>query len=185
MNDSTTEVESVVDVSTPTNQNEQPSLTGAWDDSTLDMETRKDLLSKEVERLENESILKKYSVRGGLDFGHNIKKFINDRVKWRFTDSFLVVNAHVEIDQSIKDCRKTQVFELPGIFLEPLLQMLQSAEGVGYESAKTFYENLLVPISETVNSYRKDTQHLQNLKLKLGSLENNIDPNKIEEAEEE
>jgi hypothetical protein len=40
---------------------------------------------------------------------------------------------------------------------------------------------LLVPISETVNSYRKDTQILQNLKLKLGALENNLNPNSEEE----
>lgn len=179
----TSEIEDVVEVPVANNYQEA-SLTGPWDDESFSIEERRDLLSKEVERLENESIVKRYQVRGGLDFGQSVKKFIHDRVKWRYVDSFLVVNSYNEIEQAIKECRKTQVFEISGIFVEPLLQMLQSAEGVGYESAKNFYENLLVPISETANSYRKDAQTLQNLKLKLGSLENNIDPNKIEEVEE-
>jgi len=183
LNENASEIEDVVEVPSQ-NQNPEASINGPWDDDNLSMEERIGLLSKEIERLENESIVKKYQVRGGLDFGMNIKKFIHDRVKWRYVDSFLVVQSYTDIEQAIKECRKTQVFEISGIFIEPLLQMLQSAEGVGYESAKNFYENLLVPISETANNYRKDTQTLQNLKLKLGSLENNIDPNKIEEAED-
>jgi hypothetical protein len=87
------------------------------------------------------------------------------------------------LEQAIKECRKTQTFEITGIFIEPILQMLQSAEGVGFQSAKTFYEKLLVPISETVNIYRKDTTLLQNLKLKLGALENNLNPNELEPNE--
>jgi hypothetical protein len=110
-----------------------------------------------------------------------LKKYIKDRVKWRFTDAFLVVNLYNEVEQAIKDCRKTQVFEITGIWIEPLLQTFQSADGVGLESAKTFYEKLLVPVSDTVNLYRKDSQLLQNLKLKMGALENGISSEETEE----
>lgn len=177
------EIEDVVQI--PTQESQSGSLKGPWDNESLEMSERVELLSKEVERLENESITKRYVVEGGIDVGDEIKKFIKDRVKWRFTDAFLVVNAYNEVDQAVKECRKTQVFELTGIFIEPLLQMLQSAEGIGLESAKTFYEKLLVPISETVNVYRKDTQLLQNLKLRLGALENGINPDAEESSESE
>jgi len=166
-------VEDVVQVPVQTSSQEA-SLNGVWDDQNLPIEQRIEALSNEVQRLENESITKRYLVQGGLDAGMELKKYIKDRVKWRFTDAFLVVNLNNEVEQAIKDCRKTQVFEITGIWIEPLLQTLQSAEGVGLDSAKTFYEKLLVPISDTVNVYRKDAQLLQNLKLKLGSLENGI-----------
>ena len=152
----------------------QSSLHGVWDDLSLPIEERIEVLTNEVQRLENESIVKRYPIQGGLDVGMELKKYLKDRVKWRFTDAFLIVNLHNEVDQAIKDCRKTQIFEITGIWIEPLLQTFQSAEGIGLESAKVFYEKLLVPISDTVNVYRKDTQTLQNLNLKLGALENNI-----------
>ncbi len=175
-------IEDVVQI--PTSESHEPSINGSWDDEALSLEERIELISHEIKRLENESITKRYVVEGGLNTADELKKFIHDRVKWRFTDAFLVVNAHAEIEQAVKECRKTQVFEVTGIFIEPILQMLQSAEGVGLQSAKTFYEKLLVPISETVNLFRKDSQTLQNLKLKLGALENNLNPNDTEESEQ-
>lgn len=166
-------VEEVVQVpaqqSTP-----QSSLNGIWDDENLPMEERIKAISEEVERLENESVTKRYMIHGGLDTGMELKKYLKDRVKWRFTDAFLIVNLFNEVEEAIKDCRKTQVFEITGIWIEPLLQTFQSAEGTGLDSAKTFYEKLLVPVSDTVNNYRKDVQLLQNLKLKMGGLENNV-----------
>jgi hypothetical protein len=175
----TTIIEDVVQI--PTGSNQEVSLNGSWDDESLSLEERIQSIADVIQRLENDSITKRYVIEGGLNTADELKKFVHDRVKWRFTDAFLIVNAHAEIEQAIKECRKTQVFEITGIFIEPILQMLQSAEGVGLQSAKTFYEKLLVPISETVNSYRKDTQILQNLKLKLGALENNLNPNSEEE----
>lgn len=166
-------VEEVVQVPVHDAHN-QSSLNGIWDDETLPIEQRIDVLTNEVQRLENESITKRYMIQGGLDVGMELKKYLKDRVKWRFTDAFLIVNLHNEVDQAIKDCRKNQLFEITGIWIEPLLQTFQSAEGIGLESAKVFYEKLLVPISDTVNIYRKDTQLLQNLKMKLASLENGI-----------
>lgn len=183
MNDSASEVEEVIEISTPIDQNTEASLNGPWDDASLDVEERKDLLSKEIERLENKSIVSTYAVRGGIDVADEIKKYIHDRIKWRFTDAFIVTGVYTEIEKAIKDCRKTGVFGISGLYIEPLLQLLQSAEGIGYESAKRFYDKILVPVSETVNVYRKESQVLNNLRLKLGSLENNIDPNSIEEAE--
>ena len=176
-------VEDVVQVSMD-NSNKEASLNGVWDDENLPIEDRIQALSDEITRLENESITKKYLVQGGLDVGMELKKYVKDRVKWRFTDAFLIVNLNNEIEQAIKECRKTQEFEITGIWVEPLLQTFQSADGVGLESARVFYEKLLVPISDTVNTYRKDVQLLQNLKLKLGSLENGL-PTEIPEAESE
>jgi len=173
-------VEEVVQVPVQ-NTSSQSSLNGIWDDESLPIEQRIEAISNEVQRLENESVTKRYLIYGGLDVGLELKKYIKDRVKWRFTDAFLVVNLNNEVEQAIKDCRKTQVFEITGIWIEPLLQTFQSADGVGLESAKTFYEKLLVPISDTVNLYRKDTQLLQNLKLKMGGLENGISSEEIEE----
>lgn len=173
-------VEDVVQVPIQ-NKTQESSLNGVWDDENLPIEQRIEALSNEVQRLENESITKRYVIHGGLDVGMELKKYVKDRVKWRFTDAFLIVNLNNEIEEAIKDCRKTQVFEITGIWIEPLLQTFQSAEGVGLESAKTFYEKLLVPVSDTVNMYRKDAQLLQNLKLKLGSLENGISPESLEE----
>jgi uncharacterized small protein (DUF1192 family) len=164
------------------NSNKEASLNGVWDDESVSIEDRIKALSEEIQRLENESVTKRYPIQGGLDVGMELKKYVKDRVKWRFTDAFLVVNLNNEIEQAIKECRKTQVFEITGIWVEPLLQTLQSAEGVGLDSAKVFYEKLLVPISDTVNFYRKDMQLLQNLKLKLGSLENGL-PTDIPEGE--
>lgn len=152
----------------------QASLNGIWDDENLPMEERIKAITEEVQRLENESVVKRYAIHGGLDTGMELKKYLKDRVKWRFTDAFLIVNLHQEVEHAIKECRKTQVFEITGIWIEPLLQTFQSADGIGLESAKTFYEKLLVPVSDTVNSYRKDAQLLQNLKLKMGALENGI-----------
>jgi hypothetical protein len=176
-------VEDVVQVPVQ-NFSQQASLNGVWDDENLPIEERIQALSDEVQRLENESVTKRYVIHGGLDVGMELKKYVKDRVKWRFTDAFIVVNLNNEIEQAIKDCRKTQVFEITGIWIEPLLQTFQSADGVGLESAKVFYEKLLVPVSDTVNLYRKDSQLLQNMKLKLGSLENGINPNSLEESEE-
>ena len=172
-------VENVVQVPVQ-NTTSQTSLHGIWDDVSLPIEQRIEAISNEVQRLENESVTKRYPVNGGLDLGMELKKYIKDRVKWRFTDAFLVVNLYNEVEQAIKDCRKTQVFEITGIWIEPLLQTFQSADGVGLESAKTFYEKLLVPVSDTVNLYRKDVQLLQNLKLKMGAIENGISPEEPE-----
>lgn len=172
-------VEDVVQVPVQ-NTTSQASLNGIWDDESLPIEQRIEAISNEVQRLENESVTKRYPVHGGLDLGMELKKYIKDRVKWRFTDAFLVVNLYNEVEQAIKDCRKTQVFEITGIWIEPLLQTFQSADGVGLESAKTFYEKLLVPVSDTVNLYRKDVQLLQNLKLKMGAIENGISPEESE-----
>ena len=172
-------VENVVQVPVQ-NTTSQTSLHGIWDDVSLPIEQRIEAISNEVQRLENESVTKRYPVNGGLDLGMELKKYIKDRVKWRFTDAFLVVNLYNEVEQAIKDCRKTQVFEITGIWIEPLLQTFQSADGVGLESAKTFYEKLLVPVSDTVNIYRKDVQLLQNLKLKMGAIENGISPEEPE-----
>jgi hypothetical protein len=177
----TTIVEDVVQIPT---ESSQTTLNGSWDDESLSLEERIQSISDEIQRLENESVTKRYTIEGGLNTADELKKFIHDRVKWRFTDAFLVCNVHSELEQAIKECRKTQTFEITGIFIEPILQMLQSAEGVGFQSAKTFYEKLLVPISETVNIYRKDTTLLQNLKLKLGALDNNLNPNELEPNED-
>jgi hypothetical protein len=173
-------VEEVIQVPVQ-NTHSEASLNGIWDDVSLPIEQRIEAITNEVQRLENESVTKRYPVHGGLDVGMELKKYIKDRVKWRFTDAFLVVNLYNEVEQAIKDCRKTQVFEITGIWIEPLLQTFQSADGVGLESAKTFYEKLLVPVSDTVNLYRKDTQLLQNLKLKMGGLENGISSEETEE----
>ena len=184
MNDGTTSViEDVVQVPNSSNANSQ--LSGPWDDESLDISKRIELLTQEVERLENESILKMYTVRGGLEFGNEIKTFIEDKAKWRFTDALVLVSIHREIEAAMKQCRESQEFQITGTLLEPLLYTLQTAEGIGYESARAFHENILNPISEAVNLQRKDAQHLNNMKLKLGSLENGIDPNSLEEEDSE
>jgi hypothetical protein len=184
MNDGTTSViEDVIQVPNSNNANSQ--MSGPWDDESLDISKRIELLSQEVERLETESILKMYAVRGGLEFGNEIKTFIEDKAKWRFTDALVLVSIHREIEAAIRECRESQEFQITGTLLEPLLYTLQTAEGIGFESARAFHENILNPISEAVNLQRKDAQHLNNMKLKLGSLENGIDPNSIEEESSE
>lgn len=177
----TTEIEDVVQIPASSNS----ALNGPWDDENLDISERVGLLSKEVERLETESILKMYPIHGGLTFGNEIKNFIEDKAKWRFTDALVLVSIHREIEAAINQCRETQVFEITGTLLEPILYTLQTAEGIGFESAKNFHENILNPISEAVNMQRKDAQHLNNMKLKLASLENGIDPNQIPEEDED
>jgi hypothetical protein len=177
----TSVIEDVVQISA---KNPNSALSGPWDDNSLSIPERAELLSKEVERLETEAILKLYPVHGGLNFGNEIKTFIEDKAKWRFTDALVLVSIHREIEAAINQCRESQVFEITGTLLEPILYTLQSAEGIGFESAKAFHENILNPISEAVNMQRKDAQHLNNMKLKLASLENGIDPDEIPAEDE-
>lgn len=179
---STSVIEDVVQVSATNSNN---SLNGPWDDVNLSIQERAELLAGEVHRLENEAILKLYPVHGGLNFGNEIKTFIEDKAKWRFTDALVLVSIHREIEAAINQCRETQTFEITGTLLEPILYTLQSAEGIGFESAKAFHENILTPISEAVNMQRKDAQHLNNMKSKLASLENGIDPNVIPDEDED
>ena len=171
----TTEIEDVVQIPTSSTL----PLNGSWDNENLDISERVELLSKEVERLETEAVLKMYPIHGGLNFGNEIKTFIEDKAKWRFTDALVVVSIHRELEVAVNQCRETQVFEITGTLLEPILYTLQTAEGIGFESARAFHENILTPISEAVTMQRRDAQHLNNMKLKLASLENGIDPDKF------
>ncbi len=178
----THEIEDVVEVP----QSKRVDIHGPWDDETLSLEDRTDLLSKEVDRLENDAIVRRYVINGGISTGLSIRKFIEDRVKWKFTDAFLVVNTYNEIDVAIKECKSKGTngnFEISGIYIEPLIQMLQNAEGTGHNSAKSFYETLLIPISEAVNKFREDNVRLQNLRLILGSMENQIESSKTVDSE--
>ena len=100
----TTEIEDVVQIPTSSTL----PLNGSWDNENLDISERVELLSKEVERLETEAVLKMYPIHGGLNFGNEIKTFIEDKAKWRFTDALVVVSIHRELEVAVNQCRETQ-----------------------------------------------------------------------------
>lgn len=148
---------------------------GPWDDESIPLAKRVELITETVTNLENDSIVRRYEVAGGEETGNELKKFIKDKAKWKFTDAFLLVNLSNEIDQALKECRKTNKFEISGIYINTIVEILQSAEGVGYHSAKAFYDNILLPFSNVVNKYREDSTKLQSLTLKKGALESQLE----------
>lgn len=183
------EIEDVVELPQPP----RPDMHGPWEDESLSTEERVRLITERVSQLENDAVVKEYVIDGGLKTGIEIENFLKDRVKWKFTDAFLVVNTYNEIEQALAECRAEAKanngngqFKIRGLFIEPLIQMIQgSSEGVGLGSAKRFYDMILVPVSNAVNRFREDNITLQNLRLVQGSLENQLEKELAQAAETE
>lgn len=146
------------------------------------MEISKKAANKKIDNAKSEAAHKKfkefseelenkvYLVEG--DHKH-LLNFLSDEAKWTSHEALGVIRAYEDIQDAHKKNSK-QLF-LSALAIEALAYYISNKSGQGLEQARSFRDNIFIPINNAMSSINEDRKKLEALQLDWASASQGIE----------
>lgn len=146
---------------------------GKTDDNKINHEII-EKLKETIKEKEKELETKKYLIPGGKEVAENIKIFITESAKWKFTESIGIIEVNKVLTEFINDLKKKELM-IPPVVLEATYYFLSKHDGTGLEEAEKFTK-LLKAINQAKSRADNDKKEFEEMTFRLQSLEHGVDP---------
>ena len=135
-----------------------------------------EFLKKKLEAKRQEVSEKLYAVSGGLNVAKSLRTFIQKEAQWKFTESLGIIEANRVLEEQVNGLQakvKTEL-ELGALTIEAIYYFLTKEEGKGIAKATSYVNDLLRPISESLNASKTDRESINQMEKDLATLEDAI-----------
>ena len=133
-----------------------------------------DKLEKEINKLSEEIKEKVYIVTSDKTIGTALDYFIRNEAQWEFNEVLGVIELSKQIDDFVQGKEKQLSLDSTGV--QALYYFLSKKTGKGLDSALSYYNTLLKPVSDAVQRIENDKKELEELEFRKISLEQGVDP---------
>ena len=135
-----------------------------------------EFLKKKLEAKRQEVSEKLYAVSCGLNVAKSLRTFIQKEAQWKFTESLGIIEANRVLEEQVNGLQakvKTEL-ELGALTIEAIYYFLTKEEGKGIAKATSYVNDLLRPISESLNASKTDRESINQMEKDLATLEDAI-----------
>jgi hypothetical protein len=137
-------------------------------------------LEKTIEELKASLKNKVYKVTSDETIGNALLSFIKNEAKWKNTESLGIIEISKQIEKFTSSKEKKLMMDSTGV--QALYYFIGNFEGKGLDSAISYVNTLLKPVSDTIRRIEKDKNELEHLEFQKASLEQGITPENAEET---
>jgi hypothetical protein len=153
------------------------------------LEQRKQLaenLEAKLNNFKKELEGKTYLVEGKEETAKTLLDFVTSSAKWSFSESMGVIEVAKQLEAAVKDLStgKRKELMLDIVALEALYYFVSKETGVGLESATTFFNQVIKPISSALSRAKMDRDKRDQMEKDLALILSAIDQGAISEMEE-
>lgn len=136
-----------------------------------------DEAKKELEAMEKEHSTKKYLVSISKEDFAELKNFINEKAKWKFTEV-------LGVEEVLKDFKKTKenLIYIKGVAVEAVYYYLSKVEGNGHNFSNDDFESIdsylriLKEFSNIVEKIKKDSDKINEMKFVVAARQEGMEP---------
>lgn len=131
-------------------------------------------LEEEIQNIRKEQETKVYIITKDKTIGNALDNFIRNESRWKYTEVLGVMELGKQISKFVDNDEKSLVLDATAV--QALYYFVGKVEGTGLDSAISYYNTVLKPVSDAATRVDSDKKNLEMLEFRKVSLEQGIDP---------
>lgn len=134
-------------------------------------------LTEKIDAKEKELETKKYIIEGGNKTARALVQFLKEEASWKFSEALGVIESTKQVESANLEITKGKTKELmiPALAVEAIYYFLTKVEGKGLDTATSYVNDLLKPVTDALGRSKNDRNEIDQLVRDRGTLESAID----------